>query len=773
MKYSELRKHASDCDLSRSWCLQLLEAPFECEWVDYKEMLSLGSPKGEASFAKDALAIHNSGGGYILVGVQDKTWKRVGLKDPFPYDSKELIDKIRKVTGVDLEVRVAQHELHFESEWRTFALIHIRGPSNINKLKNPSRPRKGFYDDEKWGVTANVAYFRKDDSTLSVKDRDIPQFAEALIEKLSIEVPSTEVAPFAIDDGFFKLLDKGYESFIGRGVLRDELQRAVEQDPRIWIINVHGPGGVGKSALVNWFTHLCYQERTYEVILQLTAKSAKLTPEGIKRVTPSLYSLEGLLDNILAMFGEKSDRLERKKKAAYEALSAFRFLLVLDNMETVDDARILEFIQHIPPDSKSKVLITSRRRTGGWEFPLYVRELDHEELREFVEVKSRELGFTLDCSPKLIKEIRHATGGLPLAVVWLLGRHKLNPDLQKIAKELRSPDSPVLEFSFRNIWNTLSKDARQLLGALTIFDETPTLELLSIATGWSIEKVDATIGELEDVTLVDRVIQKPTGRMVYAALPLTLDFASREAGREGSFVTECSQRYQEFLANVEEPSREGLGHVFERFDIESGVERRAARLCKRAESEAFAGNEELAETLYQQATNLAPTSAYVLCQVATFELQRRNLRSAESYIDSACKLARNRKLKGYVYSVRARVMENKGAKTEVLRSLETSLDNDPNDAIVRHRYGVALSKAGNTREAIEQFTWIIERERNKKYPDETLMMALVTRAINWHRLGEDSKAQEDLEFGKKLMERYPYLQGSAQHILTVESQLED
>ena len=417
MKYSELRKHASDCDLSRSWCLQLLEAPFECEWVDYKELLFLDSPKGEASFAKDALAIHNSGGGYIVIGVQDKTWKRIGLKAPFPYDAKELIDKTRKVTGLELEIRIAQHDLHFASEWSTFALIHIRGPSNINKLKNPPRPRKGFCENEKWGVIRNVAYFRKDDSTISVRDRDVSQFAEALIEKLSIEVPSAEVAPFAIDDSFFKLLDKGYESFIGRGVLRDNLQRAVEQDPRIWIINVHGPGGVGKSALVNWFTYLCYKERSYDAILQLTAKSAKLTPEGIKRVTPSLYSLEGLLDNILAMFGEKAERLEQKKNAAYEAISAFRFLLVLDNMETVDDARILNFIQHIPPESKSKVVITSRRRTGGWEFPLYVRELDHDELREFVEVKSRELGFTLECSPELIEEIRHATGGLPLAVV--------------------------------------------------------------------------------------------------------------------------------------------------------------------------------------------------------------------------------------------------------------------------------------------------------------------------------------------------------------------
>jgi tetratricopeptide (TPR) repeat protein len=753
--------------------MQLLESPSECEWVDYKESLFLDTAKGQASFAKDALAIRNSGGGYIVVGVKDKTWERIGLRTPFPYDAKELIDKIRKVTGLDLEIRIAQHELHFGSEWNIFALIHIRGPSNPGKLKNPSRPIKGFYENEKWGVIRNVAYFRKDDSTTSVHDRNVLCFAEAVIEKLSIEIPSIEVAPFAIDDGFYKLLDKGYESFIGRGILRDKLQKAVDQDPRIWIINIHGPGGVGKSALVNWFTHSCYADRTYDAILQLTAKSAKLTPEGIRRVTPSLYSLDGLLDNILVLFGEKAERLDRKKDAAYEALSAFRFLLVLDNMESVDDARVLDFVQHIPAGSRSKVLITSRRRTGAWEFPLCVRELAHEELREFVGIKSREMGFTLDSSPEVITGIKVATGGLPLAVVWLLGRHRIEPDLQKIVRHLRSPDSPVLEFSFRNIWNTLDEDPRKLLGALTVFDETPTLELLAIATGWPIERVDTAIGDLEDVTLVDRVIQKPSGRLVYAALQLTLDFASRESGRDGDFVAECSRRYQEFLTNIEEPSREDLGYVFKRFNIDSKTEKRAARLCKRAESEAFSGNEDIAETLYQQARHLAPSSAYVLCQIGTFELQRTNLRVAEDLIDGACKQARNKKLKAYCYSVRARVMEAKGVKHEVLRSLETALDNDPDDLIVRHRYGVSLSRTDAADAAIDQFTWIVEREMKRKYPHETLMMALVTRAINWHRLGKDSKAREDVELGKKLMEKHSYLQGSTRHIFNIESQLED
>lgn len=161
MRFSELRKRAVDDDMSRSWCLELLESPFECEWVDFKEDLPLDTHKGKASLAKDALAIHNSGGGYIVLGVRDKTWEQVGFEVPYPHDAKELIDQVQKVAGVHLEIRIAQHQLLFGEKWNYFPMIHIRGPSNLNKLKSPARPKKGFFEDKDWGLIRNVAYFRQ------------------------------------------------------------------------------------------------------------------------------------------------------------------------------------------------------------------------------------------------------------------------------------------------------------------------------------------------------------------------------------------------------------------------------------------------------------------------------------------------------------------------------------------------------------------------------------------------------------------------------------
>ena len=130
---------------------------------------------------------------------------------------------------------------------------------------------------------------------------------------------------------------------------------SITKDPRIWIIDVHGPGGVGKSALVNWAVYDLYERRCFEAILHLSAKDAKLTAQGIQQSPRSLYSLENLLDHVIDLFAEPSpDGLDGKRELAVELLDAWRTLIVLDNMETVQDGRILKFVQETPQAQRQR-----------------------------------------------------------------------------------------------------------------------------------------------------------------------------------------------------------------------------------------------------------------------------------------------------------------------------------------------------------------------------------------------------------------------------------
>ena len=69
------------------------------EHLDFKEQFDLDNDYGLSSFARDVLGIKNVGGGYLVIGVRDKTWEYLGLKSRLPYDTKGLRDKVRKSAG--------------------------------------------------------------------------------------------------------------------------------------------------------------------------------------------------------------------------------------------------------------------------------------------------------------------------------------------------------------------------------------------------------------------------------------------------------------------------------------------------------------------------------------------------------------------------------------------------------------------------------------------------------------------------------------------------
>lgn len=718
--------------------------------------------------------MRNTGGGYLVIGVQDKTWVPVGLSSELPYDAKLLRDKVRRATGLEISVDIIQHKLRYAGEPRWFAVILVRAAAKRRKRRTPSLVKNDFQPKESYGLRRGEIYFRRGDSTVRLDNREeLEELLDDLEERADQDSLEREQSktPFAVDTGTYRLLEKDFQYFVGRDQLRDQLISAVTKDPRIWIINVHGPGGVGKSALVTWAAYHFYAQREFEAILQLTAKETALTFGGISRSQiRTLYSLEGLLDQVLLLFGEEPPAiLDDKKKLVLEWLSVWPTLIVLDNLETVDDGRIISFIQNLPPSSQAKVIITSRRKTGGWEHPVTVPELNHEETRDFVAVKSGELRIDLPLTERRINEINKACGGLPLAIQWTLGRYKLHGDLNQALDAVQNEDSPVLEFSFRNIWDVLSVDAKRTLSVMSIFEAPPGDNLLALATEIPRERLDSALHELEEATLVSRQVHPADGQATYSSLPITLSFAANQLARFSDLETGARRRVQQYTQQMELKSWEveRFVGVFERYGIEADSEKRGVILCRRGESETFSGNMDAAGALFKQARDVAPTSAYVFAMSASYELARNRIGEAIKFADVACARA-SRFTGGLAYSTKGRVCDAQRDKFGRVNALRRAVEYSPTDLVLLHQLGVALSRAGETTEAIDKFTEIITTEAARDVPSETLLMALKTRIINYRRVGLNRQAQEDLTLAKDLLARHPHLSPQAHHIAELE-----
>jgi len=229
------------------------------------------------------------------------------------------------------------------------------------------------------------------------------------------------------------------------------------------------------------------------------------------------------------------------------------------------------------------------------------------------------------------------------------------------------------------------------------------------------------------------------------------------------------QRLGEYNAQMqlEEGELRRFSSIFSKFGLESENERRAGLLVRRGQSEMFAGHVENAALMFRRARELAPQSSYVLAMNASFELARMETDLARQFADEACRRA-DRRTGALAYSVEAQIRDALRDRPGRIRALAKALEFDPTDVVLRHQYGVALSLAGDTEGAIEQFSLIIAEEEKRSTPRETLLIALKTRIINLRRIGDRTRAAQDLERAKELVARYRHLQGQASQIAELE-----
>src|SRR5882672_541660 len=181
MNLSLLERRIRDGDLSREAARFLLDCRGECEWLDYKEVLKLETDEQVCSFGKDVLAMKNVGGGYIVVGVRDKTWAPVGIASPLPYDGKLLRDQVRKATGLDLDVDIVHHEVSIAEGQRLVALILVRSSKKRSRRRIPTLTIRDFCAGKPFGIRRGEIYVRNGSSTEKVgSTSDLEDLLDAL-----------------------------------------------------------------------------------------------------------------------------------------------------------------------------------------------------------------------------------------------------------------------------------------------------------------------------------------------------------------------------------------------------------------------------------------------------------------------------------------------------------------------------------------------------------------------------------------------------------------
>ena len=378
-----------------------------------------------ADISSDILGFHNNRGGLLLFGITDD-FEFVGASTR--YDSKTFNDRIRRYLPDTIWVDYSREFIQHDQRYLGVALVPPRGPTPA-RFKSAGPPK---YSKQEPRFEKNGSSLRDGDSTRLLSRNEADEWIR------SLAIP-TLGSVYAVDEPMFRVLVPEYEHFVYRSDICEDVEKSLK-DPRVAVTSLTGVGGMGKTAIATWAALRSYQNQDFQFIASVTAKDRELTATGIMGLETGLTSFERLLDEIADVLGVpdlKEAEISQREAEIRVLLESGAGLLYVDNLETVDDVRIIQFLDSLPIGMRA--LITSRRsRVRVAARPIDVSAMNENEIVEFVRVLLKQEAFrhVAGLTNAETKKIGNAWDGIPLAIRWSLSRASSPAEALSIAESV-------------------------------------------------------------------------------------------------------------------------------------------------------------------------------------------------------------------------------------------------------------------------------------------------------------------------------------------------
>lgn len=380
------------------------------------------------------------------------------------------------------------------------------------------------------------------------------QLTDAIGEQklLSARPASNEIQEQSKLQILHNLPNTDYGQFIGREKEISKIHQILRPYPysQHSLVTIDGIGGIGKSTLalevahhyLRNYPHLPEQER-FESIIWVSAKQTVLTAQGIQKRPQAFRTLEDIYAAI-AITLQRQDITKASTDDQVEivrnALTRQRILLVIDNLETVDDEKVITFLMELPAPTKS--IVTTRQRVDV-AYPIRLNGLDKKEAGQLIqqECEKRNCEISENDSQRLYKY----TGGVPLAIVWSIAQISSGYSTESVLRRLGDARGDIAKFCFEGSINRIKdKSSFKLLLALSLFATDANRDALRYISDLSAYDSDEGLVELESLSLLDKKGPR------FKFLPITKSFALAELHKNQALYLEMGKRWIAYLRDL-------------------------------------------------------------------------------------------------------------------------------------------------------------------------------------------------------------------------------
>ena len=353
--------------------------------------------------------------------------------------------------------------------------------------------------------------------------------------------------------------DTGY---IGREEDIERIQKAIKGPYPV--ITILGEGGIGKTAIILKIAYDLIDDPNcdFDAIVWSSAKRNILTSTEIREIHTNI-------NNSLDLFREASQKglnesgSQNPTADLKEYMEEFNILLILDNLETVLDSKLRDFVQEIPA-GKSKILITSRIGLGAYEFPINLPPLSEKEASQYFRSLIRAYNLS-DFRRHPSHEVKRYCKKLkynPLFIKWFVRAVKsgIRPEVAINNQGL------ALEYCLGNVYQHLDENSKSILEIFLVLTKNLTLAVLSYISTYEIHEIENVLSKLLTFGLIDMVKDNPEINDVtsYKLTVLARGYLSQFHPPSNDRQQIIQTKYNQLISSQEEIQYSG---VTDKYDI--------------------------------------------------------------------------------------------------------------------------------------------------------------------------------------------------------------
>jgi len=464
-------------------------------------------------------------------------------------------------------------------------------------------------------------------STLAQLARD-PSYVLGLTIKLRTD---------PVDEPFHNLPVPDFDEtgFMGRSNAVGQIKRAILGP---WpAISILGDGGIGKTsiALKVAYDILDDHKDEFEAIVWVTAKSSTLSSHEVERINGAILDSMGLFAEAARHLGG-AIASEDPVAELLAYLETFKVLLILDNMETVMDQRLRDFLRDLPRGSK--VLITSRIGFQ-MENPVMLDPLTEQESKQLLMALAHRRNVKVikeldsDGISKLVGKLR----GHPLYIKWLIACVQAG----RRPSEVVSNNEALLDFCMSDVFDKLTAATRQVLQSMQVMRGSRMQAELAYLNNFNAHQIQSALLELLATNFVS-MTRSASDQLEnsYVVGDFASIYLARKKPTEAAFRNLVLQRAQKLGELGTRMTGESRLNPFDPWtlDIRGPQDVPVAKILRDAHKATESGSYDLALELCHEAQILAPSYHETWRTEGLVQTRRRDHASAEQAFERSVEL---------------------------------------------------------------------------------------------------------------------------------------